>query len=657
MYVVTKALRLLALIFLFILYSCGGGGGGGAGGGGNSGPSISFSASDLTFFANDPTAATPASQTIIATISGQISGTLYVKIIGTGAAIGSISNFVITSATTGQASVSVPTPSSLGAGTYTGVITVYACTTDPNCNGSQLAGSPKTINVSYKVAGITAAPAYVNYFAGAGQTPAPQNLTLTSNMGTQAWTSSVTYDSGTSGWLRVPASGASLPATIATSATSKPAGVYRAHVTFTSNGSTIVVPVALNVNPMGANFVSPYLATANISNDVIIRGWGFSGATQVLFGATPASAFSVVSDTEIHATYPALAAGTYPVTVNALSTRANLVVVNAPAFAYATIARTANAKELHNLIYDAEKRAIYLLDSDWVASTERVERYRFTGTSWVSDTPISFGSPIDLNSRIALTPDGSEILKTDYSSMKHISTASFTTTASVSAIPDLGIPTLNTFSMANDGSVIGNASNQVAWEGYYKYDILNRAFFKISTPAGFTNPINRNSMAGSADGSRLLIAPFPSYSTPNPGNWYYYKSSDSTFVATTLSTPNFFGEPSTVSTSLNGSRSIIQNVVYDASFNVLGTLLPSWGLVDRVVISPDGTKAYTYIKSTGVIHKYDLTSINGSGEFAEIGTGTLVTDSPGDGISMAISPDGGNLFIVGKALVITMAAP
>jgi hypothetical protein len=645
MYFVTKVSRLFAFVFLFALSACGGGGAGG----GDSGPSLSLSTNNLTFFANDPTAATPAPQTVVATISGG-SGTVYIAVVGTGAAIGSISDVVITSSTTGEASVSVPAPSSLGVGTHTGVIYVYACT-DSNCNG-QIAGSPQTINVTYTVAGISAAPAAVNYFVGAGQTPTPQNITLTSSTGTQTWTSSITYDSGTSGWLNAPTSGASFPATVAINATSMPAGIYRAHVTFTSSGgSTQVVPVALNVSPLGVNFVSPYVGTSNVANDVIIRGWGFSGATQVHFGATTASTVSVVSDTEVHATYPALAAGSYPVTVDSLPTRANLVVVNAPAFAYATIARSANAKELHNLLYDAERKALYLLDIDWQAGTDRVERYRSTGT-WTSDTPISFNGSINLNTHIALSPDGTEILKANHYQMGHISTATFTKTDNVSAMPDLGVPTLNTISMANDGSVIGNATNQAGWDGYYKYDVLNRAFFKISTPAGFTNPINRNSFAGSADGSKLLIAPL----TTAPDIWYYYKSSDSTFVATALHTLNIYGGSSSVSVSRNGSRSIIENVVYDASFSALGTLLPSWNSNDTVVISPDGTTAYTYIKSTGMVHKYDLTSVSG-GAFAEMGTGTSVPDAPGDGISMAISPDGGNLFIAGTALVIIMAAP
>jgi hypothetical protein len=208
--------------------------------------------------------------------------------------------------------------------------------------------------------------------------------------------------------------------------------------------------------------------------------------------------------------------------------------------------------------------------------------------------------------------------------------------------------------VANDGSIIGNATNQDGWAGYYRYDVLNRGFFKTSTPAGFTNPINRHTIARSADGSRILIMPLPLSSAPN--YWYYYRSSDSTFVATALQTVNTYGRLSSVSVSRNGSRSIIDNVVYDASFSAQGTLLPSWTYGDAVIISPDGTSAYIYIKSTGVVHKYDLTSAVG-GVFAEVGTGTAVPDAPGDGLLMAISPDGGSLIIAGTARVIVMAAP
>ncbi|MDO8989009.1 MAG: IPT/TIG domain-containing protein [Sideroxyarcus sp.] len=647
MYIVTKVARLFAFVILFALSACGGGGGDGGAGG----AVLSVSTNNLTFSASNTYSSTPAPQTVVASLSGG-SGVVYMSVFGSGAAIES-TNFTITGDTTGEASISVRAPSTLGVGTYTGTVTVEGCT-DVNCT-SQITGSPQTINVTYTVAGITAAPAAVDFSVGEGQTPSAKNVTLTAASGSQAWTSSITYDSGTSGWLSVPASGASLPATVAFNASSMPAGIYRAHVTFNStNGSTQVVPVALNVSSSGVTFVSPYVGTTNVSNDVIIRGWGFTGATQVQFGATPASAFSVVNDSEVHATYPALAAGTYPVTVDTLPTRANLVVVDAPAFSYAAINRTANAKALHNLIYDAERKAVYLLDVDWMGGTDRIERYRFSAGSWTSDTPISFGGSLNLNTGIALSPDGTEIVKANYYQMGHISTATFTTTANISAVPDLGIPTLSSISMANDGSIIGNATNQDGWEGYYRYDVLNRAFFKTSTPAGFINPINRHTIARSADGSRILIMPLPLSSAPN--YWYYYRSSDSTFVATALQTLNIYGRLSSVSVSRNGSRSIIDNVVYDDSFSALGTLLPSWNDSDVVIISPEGANAYIYIKNTGVVHKYDLTSAIG-GVFAEVGTGTAVPDAPGDGILMAISPDGGSLIIAGTERVIVMAAP
>ena len=94
-------------------------------------------------------------------------------------------------------------------------------------------------------------------------------------------------------------------------------GTYKASITLTVGTGSATVLVSLAVNALGANFVAPYVATTNVAGDAIIRGYGFSGLTgpQVLFDASPATAVTAVSDTEIRATYPALAAGTYPIAV------------------------------------------------------------------------------------------------------------------------------------------------------------------------------------------------------------------------------------------------------------------------------------------------------------------------------------------------------
>ena len=58
-------------------------------------------------------------------------------------------------------------------------------------------------------------------------------------------------------------------------------------------------------------YVSPYVAISGESKKTIIRGIGFNDSTvsDVRFGDASASSFSVLSDTEIVATYPSLAAG------------------------------------------------------------------------------------------------------------------------------------------------------------------------------------------------------------------------------------------------------------------------------------------------------------------------------------------------------------
>lgn len=64
---------------------------------------------------------------------------------------------------------------------------------------------------------------------------------------------------------------------------------------------------------------------------VVIRGLGFTGATGVTFGGTAGTAFSLISDTEIHVTAPAHTAGAVTVVVTRPTTSATL----ANAYTYA----------------------------------------------------------------------------------------------------------------------------------------------------------------------------------------------------------------------------------------------------------------------------------------------------------------------------------
>ncbi|MBX5465972.1 MAG: IPT/TIG domain-containing protein [Firmicutes bacterium] len=75
---------------------------------------------------------------------------------------------------------------------------------------------------------------------------------------------------------------------------------------FTYNGTSVLAPQVTSVTPSGG--------PAAGGTSVVIGGSGFTGATAVLFGSTPAAHFTVVSDSKITATAPP-GSGTVSVTV------------------------------------------------------------------------------------------------------------------------------------------------------------------------------------------------------------------------------------------------------------------------------------------------------------------------------------------------------
>lgn len=142
MYFITNVLRSFSLILLFTLSACGGGGG-------DSGPSLSLSTYALTFTASHSDSVPPASQTVTATLNGDVSGVLFVRIVITGMAV-TIPPDISFSGRTGVATIQPASPDSLAIGTHTSTITVTACTSDIMCT-SGVIGTPQTIIVTYTV--------------------------------------------------------------------------------------------------------------------------------------------------------------------------------------------------------------------------------------------------------------------------------------------------------------------------------------------------------------------------------------------------------------------------------------------------------------------------------------------------------------------------
>jgi hypothetical protein len=93
-----------------------------------------------------------------------------------------------------------------------------------------------------------------------------------------------------------------------------PAGSGSAAVTVTTGGGTSnSLPYTYSSGPVVTS-ISPVQGPASGGTTVVLTGSGFTGATAVTFGSSPATAFTVDSATQITATTPA-GSGSVPVTV------------------------------------------------------------------------------------------------------------------------------------------------------------------------------------------------------------------------------------------------------------------------------------------------------------------------------------------------------
>jgi uncharacterized delta-60 repeat protein len=106
-------------------------------------------------------------------------------------------------------------------------------------------------------------------------------------------------------------SGLTLPASGQIRARGRTTGGYR------NGSSNMIEQVTSYAPPLTVASVTPSVGSITGGTSVTITGTGFTGASAVTFGGTPAASFTVNSDTSITATTPARAAGTVDVSVTA----------------------------------------------------------------------------------------------------------------------------------------------------------------------------------------------------------------------------------------------------------------------------------------------------------------------------------------------------
>jgi len=412
-------------------------------------------------------------------------------------------------------------------------------------------------------------------------------------------------------------------------------------------GNTETVTVKYQVSPIVLH-VAPYVATAGKSAAAVIRGKGFSGfATQgVKFGTVAATSFTIVSDLEIRATYPALTAGTYevqldiPSHVGPITSTANLVVVDPIAFSAGVLAYPTAAPTIRSFLYDAERSAL-LVATDINNGT--ILRYSYAGGAW--DAPESV--PLSDLKDLALSVDGTQLLA--------LSKAAVTPTDAVTLAPGTAVPAPTTLP-ANSflkNIAVGNDNAALITSGIASSTTtpLYRFSEGATTLVEQTTKLDNATPGASADGSVVMLIQGAPSATGSP-TVIKYTASDNALAASGLAlkqndvAPAL--DPAATRIALNGVN------VYDSNFALLGTMKTT---TLAVVFSPDGKRAYTYDSGAAALLIYDTSKSAAGKAFNRLGAPVPLAGDPGAGVKMAISPDGGTLFFAGSTQLVIQPTP
>lgn len=413
-------------------------------------------------------------------------------------------------------------------------------------------------------------------------------------------------------------------------------------ITFTSstaNVNSVLVRVYLGLNLPYVEYVAPHVAVSGSTEEIILRGSGFSQITNETLncGAQAATSYAVNNDAEIRAVCPALTAGTYEIElVNKLNINRNhamLNVVDGVGYAAEVIASMGTKSRI---VYDPVRESIYIADiQNGIIEGYKYDNTILSGSKWVASSSVVISGLSD----IALSTDGSylyAVSSDNYRPFKEINPDTLAVERSASWGSFSGI---NSVAFLNSGDAIQtfNFSGQT----------INAIRIKRGSAGRYIWPQMQNAIVGtSRDGRRALVA---SQDANPAAAVYYLEAADEPFMsAPTLPASGLTRNASNISSDRTGSKWVFdQTDVYSNAFALLGNLPAT---TQASLLSHDGVFAYA-VDSNGSVRKYDLS------DFTEIGTGTTLAATPGANPIMTISHDGGRLFIAGDQNLIIMVTP
>lgn len=441
------------------------------------------------------------------------------------------------------------------------------------------------------------------------------------------------------------------------------------------SGSPATLNVTYNVgSSVQTDVVAPRVVPANVSDSVILRGHGFSAATGVDFGSQGAQSFTVINDSEIHATYPALAPGTYPISLKggAISYQASLVVVAPPAQTATSLSypSSVGAVGAQSILYDAERSALLVGVRTSQTSSNALLRYAYVNGSWQAPTVAAVPELGDM----VLSSDGTELLAAvNVMPSRGIAVqqidpvtlqAGVSASISESAVNDA--TGVDNIVMANDGNAIVANGLDGGTIGFTQPLLYSASANTLDIFApGFASGLGYLMFAGaSGDGSIALMVqggltsdqPIQEYTASTgliSATHRLFTSDVNPYIPGT--------EPATAPTiDTHGDRIVLNGnhgiQVFDSNLDVLGTIAePMLGMIIR----PDGTRAYV-LDTSGVLHSFDLTANVAGAAYQEVGTGVTIGtlgESETGRIHMAISPDGGTLYVAGATGIVVQPSP
>jgi hypothetical protein len=462
-----------------------------------------------------------------------------------------------------------------------------------------------------------------------------------------------------------------------------------------ASGELAGSPRTVNLNyVVGANVqqdsVMPRVVDRTGSGTVVLRGQGLSGVTAVRFGAFASGTVTVRSATEVAVQLPpGLPAGPHAVSLNngTIPFAASIVAVDPAAFPKAKISYPDVPVEVPSLVYDAERRALFVAEryadrSESNPYQHRVLRYAFDGVSWgaptatpkVPDntTPIPLNTTLQLRD-LALSPRGDRLLVLGGNDIKELHPVTLEFIVQSVRPNAFSLEYMRFLAIANDGyAVITSDIYGSGGANAYLYSIPTRTFTKLDhrlgsvlggTPAVTIGSLGKAVVGASGDGSQALLAAQPQ--VPSQSSHLDYAAANGQFhLAPALTFAHANDYRPAIDTT--GAHIVLGNgnatSVFAGDYSLLCTLPAD---TRAYTINPAGNRAFA-LSLSSTLQAYS--TANASGGPCTTDGPPIAVDDPGidpppadffpvSNVQMTISPDGGTLFMAGVNHVVVQPWP